>query len=67
MEEKMNVKDLLQMTVEDLEKIMVPVAYANEISRPLCQAVANIRACIEAFSKAPNEEKEGDVEDGVSG
>lgn len=54
--EKISVKDMLKITVEEIEKITVPVKYADQISRPLCQAVYNLRTCISAMETEKNPE-----------
>ena len=60
MEQKeMSIKELLQITVDSIKEIPVPVALADKIARPLCQAVCNIEAVIEAIKDEP---KEGDAE-----
>ena len=61
MEERVTVKELLQRTVDLINGIMVPMAYANEIARPLAQAVQQIESCINAYNEA---EKTEGVEDG---
>ena len=61
-EQKMTLKDILEMTVADLNRIMVPVEYADSISRPLCVAVANLRACIGSLKdETKPEEVKADV------
>ena len=61
MEEQIGIMECLNMTVELLKGIMVPVAYAQEISRPLDQAVRQLTACIDAL-KEPEEKPEGGEE-----
>lgn len=63
MEETYEVKELLKMTVDLIGGIQVPVSLADQISRPLCRAVANIEAVIEAIRERP-EEKEPEEGDG---
>lgn len=62
MEEKnMSIREALQVTVELIEEISVPVSMADRIARPLCQAVANLRAVIDAIPEAAEEKtKEAD-------
>ena len=64
MEEKnMSIREALQVTVQLIEEISVPVSMADRIARPLCQAVANIRAVIDAISEAAEDEpKEGEAD-----
>ena len=57
-ENKISIADLLQMTVDELEGISIPVKYADQISRPIYQAVLNIRSCIEAMTAEPAEKQE---------
>lgn len=59
MEKEMSVKELLQITVDSIKEIAVPVSLADQIARPLCQAVCNIEAVIAAIKDEP---KEGDAE-----
>ena len=62
MEEKsMSAQEILQITADLIGDIVVPVKYADQIARPLCQAVANIEAVLAAFNKP----KEGEEENGV--
>lgn len=61
MEEQISVNEMLKRTVDLIGEIVVPVRYADQIARPLCQAVANIEAVIAAI-REPEENKpeEGD-------
>ena len=59
MEKEMSVKELLLITVDSIKEIAVPVSLADQIARPLCQAVCNIEAVIAAIKDEP---KEGDAE-----
>ena len=61
MEDKISAKEMLQMTASLIEDIVVPVKYADQIARPLCQAVANINAVVEAFDKQQEEGEKQDV------
>lgn len=65
MEQKeMSVQELLQLTADLINEIQVPVLLADQISRPLCQAVANIRTVIDAIENAP-EKKPGESDENV--
>lgn len=44
---EMSTADILQMTAELIGGICVPVAYADEIARPLAGALSNIKYLIE--------------------
>ena len=58
MEQKeIGIREMLQITVDDIKEICVPVALADQIARPLCAAVCNIEAVIAAIKDEP---KEGD-------
>ena len=59
----MSVKEALQVTAELIENISVPVSMADRIARPLCQAVANLRAVIDAIPEAAEEKTEEADED----
>lgn len=61
MEDKISARELLEQTASLIEDIVVPVKYADQIARPLCQAVANINAVIEAFDKQQEEGEKQDV------
>ena len=61
MEEKtLSVKEVLQITVDLINGIPVPVSLAEQIARPLCQAVQNIEAVLTAI-KEPKEGENKDV------
>lgn len=64
MEEKdVSIREALQVTVQLIEEISVPVSMADRIARPLCQAVANLRAVIDVIPEAAEDEpKEGDAD-----
>lgn len=58
MENEISVKEMLERTADLIGDIVVPVKYADQIARPLCQAVANINAVIAAFDKQEEGEKQ---------
>lgn len=57
-EKKVSIAEMLQMTVDLIEGIQVPVRYADEISRPLCQAIGNLRGVMDAIIRAAEEQEE---------
>lgn len=59
---KFSIEEMLEMTVQTIGEIQVPVAYADQISRPLCQAIGNLRGVIEAIRETEGsaEEQEGE-------
>ena len=63
MEIKVTAKELLEMTIRELESITVPVSMANDVARPIWNAVQNLRQIAEAFpeDKQPEEVKEDNV------
>ena len=62
--EEMTIKELLQLTADQIADIVVPVRYGEQIAKPLCQAVANIRAVIAAIPD-PAENEQTEVDDDV--
>lgn len=52
---EISAKELLEITVNMIKEISVPVALAEQIARPLCNAVANIEAVISALPKEGDE------------
>lgn len=48
---EMSTVDILQTTAELVGSILVPVAFANEISRPLSGVLGNINYLIERLKK----------------
>ena len=51
----MSAREALTITKDLINGIQVPVALADQIARPLCQAVANIDAVIAAIKEEPTE------------
>lgn len=56
-ENTMTISELLRVTVDQLNDIRVPVKLANEIARPLAQAVSQIQACIDALEQGDEADK----------
>lgn len=56
--EEVSVNEMLRITADLINEIVIPVKYAEQIARPLCQAVANIEAVIAAI-KEPEEGEKG--------
>lgn len=55
---EVSIKQLLEMTVDLIGNIEVPVMYGDKIARPLCIAISNIEQCIAAIP----ETKEGEAD-----
>jgi len=51
----MSAREALTITKDLINGIQIPVALAEQIARPLCQAVANIDAVIAAIKEEPTE------------
>lgn len=55
---EMTARDVLENTLNELKAISVPVQYANEIARPIWNAVTSIQAILDAMQEAPEEAEE---------
>jgi len=59
-EQKMSLKEALKMIAKGIGEIQVPVALADQISRPLCRHVSLLQSVIDQMEdKAPEAEQEG--------
>ena len=61
------VKEYLETVADNLGRISVPVELANDIARPIWEAVQDIRKCTAAMrdpDEVPEEEKKDGAEDG---
>ena len=58
MEQKLTVEQVLEMTVNMLGRITVPVAMIESIGTPVAQAINNINGCLEAFKRQEQEAQE---------
>ena len=65
MEEKITIStnELLEMAVNELESIRVPVALADEIARPVFQAVLKIKAVMDVLNQEPPEPDKEEVKE----
>ena len=66
----LTIVDALKMVIDRLEDINVPVRFADEIARPMCEAVSMLKSCVDAMDRQKPEkpEKEGGADgegDGV--
>ena len=57
MEVKVTAKELLEMTIRELESITVPVSMANDVARPIWNAVQNLRQIADTFPEAEQSEE----------
>ena len=53
--EEITVKELLERVAAKLEAIQIPVVMANNIARPIWEAIQDIRRCAEACAEAPQD------------
>ena len=61
------VKEYMEIVAQKLEAISVPAGLANDIARPIWEAVQDIRKCANAMrdpDEMPEEEKKDGAEDG---
>ena len=63
MEERLSLKQALEMTRDILAGISVPVALIEQIGAPVASAVANLNACIDAINEQ-EENKDGNADAG---
>ena len=49
--EEITVKELLERVANKLESIQVPVVMANDIARPIWEAIQDIRRCADACAE----------------
>ena len=63
MEEKITIStnELMKMAVNELEGIRVPVALADEIARPIYQAVLKLKMIMDVLIQDPPEPAEEEV------
>ena len=52
MNSQMTVQEVLNVTMNNLGAIAVPVALSEQIGMPIVNAINNLRLCVEALEKA---------------
>lgn len=52
----MTVKEVLELTINSLNSICIPVALVKPIGEAIATATGNLQACIDALEKAESEE-----------
>ena len=57
----MLVKEVLEITINTLNSICIPVGLMQAIGEPIAASVGNLKACIEAIEKSNSKEGENDV------
>ncbi len=56
----MTVKEVLQISISELENIKIPVGLIGEIGTVLARTAANLRECVRAIEEnEPKSEEEG--------
>jgi hypothetical protein len=58
MEEKLTIKQVLEITAGILEGIEVPMKYMDSIGYPVSNAIRNLKICIDAQNQADKEAAE---------
>lgn len=54
---ELSIREILMMTIDSINSIIVPMKYADSIARPLCAAVASLEACVEAMQEPEKTEE----------
>lgn len=57
-ERKLTIKEVLELVVDKLYGISVPVALTQQIAAPISQSIKNINACLEAMARQDEQEQE---------
>ena len=55
-ERKMTIKEVLELVVNNLSGISVPVALTQQIATPISQSIMSINACLEAMGRQNEQE-----------
>ena len=56
--EQMTVKQALELTIANLERIKVPMGEMQEVGLPLAQNIGNLKEILTAINRAEQQEKE---------
>lgn len=59
----MTVKEVIQISITDLENLKIPVGMIGEIGAALARTAANLRECVRAIEE--NEQKQSEEADDV--
>jgi hypothetical protein len=59
----MTIKDVLQLTVDQLSNISVPVAFQKQIGEPIYNAIGNLNECLRAMAAADQKAEEEPAEE----
>lgn len=54
----MTIKEVLELVVNNLSGISVPVALTQQIAAPISQSIKNINACLEAMARQDEQGQE---------
>lgn len=58
----MTVREVLQMTIQGLNGVCVPVGLMESVGKPIQNAVLNMEACIEAIDRDEGGEEDGNAD-----
>lgn len=59
----MTIKEVLEMVVNNLSGISVPVALMQQIAAPISQSIKNINACLEAMARQEEQHENQEPEE----
>lgn len=61
--EEMTVQEVIRRAIAKLGRILVPAAMANDVARPIWEAIQDLNDCVKALSEPeqPEEVKEDNV------
>ena len=61
--ENMTIPQVLEITVEQLKKIMVPAEYSESIGVPVARSIRNLTECINAINRQVEAAKAKETEE----
>ena len=62
-ERKLTIKEVLEMVVNNLSGISVPVALTQQIATPISQSIKSINACLEAMARQEEQHESQEPEE----
>ena len=62
-ERKMKIKEVLELVVNNLSGISVPVALTQQIAAPISQSIKSINACLEAMARQEEQHENQEPEE----
>lgn len=61
-ERKMTIKEVLELVVNNLSGISVPIALTQQIATPISQSIKSINACLEAMARQEEQQENQEPE-----